>query len=175
MIIENLLKWQSRLYFLRRLRSFNICWRMFYESVVASAILFAVVCWGSRLRVADANRLNKLIGKASDVVGVEVDTLTAVSDRRMMWKVWASTALTLSTSLWSNRAAPSARDWLLLNALLSATGGSFLPVAIKLYNSSLWGPDFYIKKQKQNKKQNTEQNKTKRKQNCNFKYNYFSV
>ena len=46
-------KGQSRLYFLRRLRSFNICrtmLRMFYKSVVASAILFAVVCLGSRLR-----------------------------------------------------------------------------------------------------------------------------
>lgn len=55
-------KSQSRLYFLRR--SFNICrtmLRMFYESVVASSVLFAVACWGSGLRVADANRLNKLI------------------------------------------------------------------------------------------------------------------
>ena len=57
---------------------------MFDESVVASAIMFAVVCWGSRLRVADANRLIKLIRKTSDVVGVELDTLTAVSDRRML-------------------------------------------------------------------------------------------
>ena len=43
-------KGQSRLYFLRRLRSFNICQtmlRMFFEPVVASAVLFAVVCRGS--------------------------------------------------------------------------------------------------------------------------------
>ncbi|KAI4905569.1 hypothetical protein NFI96_026711, partial [Prochilodus magdalenae] len=48
-------KGQSRLYFLRRLRSFNICrtmLRIFYESVVASAILYAVACWGSRLMVS---------------------------------------------------------------------------------------------------------------------------
>ena len=88
-------KGQSRLYFLRRLRSFNICrtmLTMFYESVesvVASAILFAVVYWGSRLRVADGNRLNKLIRKASDVVGLKLDTLTAVSDRRMLLKLRA--------------------------------------------------------------------------------------
>ncbi|KAJ0001685.1 hypothetical protein NQD34_001481 [Periophthalmus magnuspinnatus] len=40
-------KGQSRLYFLRRLRSFDICrtmLRMFYESMVASAIMYAVVC-----------------------------------------------------------------------------------------------------------------------------------
>lgn len=43
-------KGQSRLYFLRRLRSFDICrtmLRMFYESMVASAIMYAVVGWGS--------------------------------------------------------------------------------------------------------------------------------
>ena len=55
---------QSCLYFLRPLRSFNICptiLRIFDESVVVSAILCAVVCWDSRLRVADTNRLNKLV------------------------------------------------------------------------------------------------------------------
>ncbi|KAM9850619.1 RING finger protein 17 [Aulostomus maculatus] len=65
------LKGLSRLYFLRRLRSFNVCrtmLRMFSESVGASAILFAVGCWGSRLKVADANRLNKLIRKAEEGV-----------------------------------------------------------------------------------------------------------
>uniref|UniRef100_A0AAX7SJH0 Reverse transcriptase domain-containing protein n=1 Tax=Astatotilapia calliptera TaxID=8154 RepID=A0AAX7SJH0_ASTCA len=83
-------KGQSRLYFLRRLRSFNICQKMlriFYESVVASAILYAVACWGSRLRVADANRLNKLIRKASNVVGMELDSLKVVSERRMLSKI----------------------------------------------------------------------------------------
>ncbi|KAL7869777.1 hypothetical protein AOLI_G00137650 [Acnodon oligacanthus] len=85
-------KGQSRLYFLRRLRSFNICrtmLRIFYESVVASDILYAVACWGSRLRVADANRLNKLIHKDGDVVSVELDLLTAVSERRMLSKLQA--------------------------------------------------------------------------------------
>ncbi|KAI4883528.1 hypothetical protein NFI96_023533 [Prochilodus magdalenae] len=61
--------------------------RIFYESVVASTILYAVACWGSRLRVADANRLNKLIRKASDVVGVELDSLMAVSERRTLSKL----------------------------------------------------------------------------------------
>ena len=49
-------KGQSRLYFLRRLRSFNVCTKMlkmFYESVVAGAFLYAVTCWGSGLRERD--------------------------------------------------------------------------------------------------------------------------
>lgn len=42
-------KGRSRLYFLRKLRSFNICKKllwMFYQSVVASVLFYTVVCWG---------------------------------------------------------------------------------------------------------------------------------
>ena len=78
-------KGQSRLFFLRR--SFNICRtmpRIFYKSVFASAIFFAVTCWGSGLKVADNNRLHKLIRRAGDVVGEE---LTTVAERRMLSKL----------------------------------------------------------------------------------------
>ena len=54
--------------------------RIFYESVVASPFLCAVACWGSRLRGAEANRLSKLIGKASDVVGTECDSDSGVRE-----------------------------------------------------------------------------------------------
>lgn len=39
----------SRLFFLRRIRSFNVRTRllqMFYQSVVVSVIFFTAVCWG---------------------------------------------------------------------------------------------------------------------------------
>ena len=42
--------------------------RMFYESLVTSAILYGVVC-------SDANRLNKLFCKVSEIMGVELDLL----------------------------------------------------------------------------------------------------
>lgn len=51
-------KGQSRLYCLRRLCSLNVCSGMlqiFYQPVVASAIFFAAVCWGSRAKAADAS------------------------------------------------------------------------------------------------------------------------
>ena len=86
-------KGQSRLFFLRRLRSFNICrmmLRMFYESVVASVIFFTVTCWGSGLKVADNNRLRKLIEWAGDVVGEELDTLMTMAERRMLSKLQPS-------------------------------------------------------------------------------------
>ena len=53
--------------------------RIFYESVVASVILYAVVWWRSRLRVMDVNRLNKLTRKASDVVVMKCDSLTVLT------------------------------------------------------------------------------------------------
>ena len=59
-------KEQSRMYFLRRLRSFDVCnrmLRMFYDSVVASVLLFAVVCWGGGIKAGDANRLNNWSGR----------------------------------------------------------------------------------------------------------------
>ena len=51
-------KGQSRLFFLRRLRSFNVCTKLlyiFYQSVVASFIFFAAVCWGGGIKSCDAN------------------------------------------------------------------------------------------------------------------------
>lgn len=78
-------KGKSRLYFLRRFRSFNVCstmLQMFYHSVVASVIFSAVVCWGSRLKAADTNIQNMLIRRAGPVLGVELE-----SERRMLRKL----------------------------------------------------------------------------------------
>ncbi|TWW71139.1 hypothetical protein D4764_17G0006220 [Takifugu flavidus] len=49
-------KAMSRLYFLRRLRFFSVCSRMlhmFYQSVMASTIFFAVVCRGAGIKAKD--------------------------------------------------------------------------------------------------------------------------
>lgn len=59
-------KTQSRLYFLRRLGSFNICKKLllvFYQTVVASVIFYAVVCWGGNRKKRDRAQL--------DIVGEE--------------------------------------------------------------------------------------------------------
>ena len=89
--IDNRLNWKtnieavhkkgmSRLYFLTKLRSFNVCRKMleiFYESVVASALYFAVVCWGSSIGASN-NRLNKLIKMASSIIGYKPHTFEVV-------------------------------------------------------------------------------------------------
>ena len=59
-------KGQSHLFFLRKLRSLNICSKMlqmFYQSVVASVLFYAAVCWGGSLGKKHAKRLDKLVKK----------------------------------------------------------------------------------------------------------------
>lgn len=103
-----------RLYFLRRLRSFNICQAMlmiFYESVEDSTILFAVACWGSRLRVMDAYRLNKLICKASG--GSGVGCFDGSAQRRMRYAILDNVAHPFHDTQtdWSNTRAHLVVDW----------------------------------------------------------------
>ncbi|KAI5088100.1 hypothetical protein C0J45_21643 [Silurus meridionalis] len=67
-------KCQTRMYFLRRLASFNISTKllsMFYQSVIESALLYAVVCWCGTSK-KNLTRLNKIIRRASSVVGLKL-------------------------------------------------------------------------------------------------------
>ncbi|CAI5670812.1 unnamed protein product [Oreochromis niloticus] len=58
-----------------------------YDSVVASAIFYGVVCWGGSISAGDRKRLNRLIQRASSVLGCPLDPVEVVSDRRMAAKL----------------------------------------------------------------------------------------
>ena len=80
---------ESTLYFLRKLRSFNVCrnkLRVFWQSVMASAILFEVICRGSSIRARDSKKLNKMM-KAGSVLGTALEPLELVVERRMLRKL----------------------------------------------------------------------------------------
>ena len=65
------IKGQSRLYFLRKLRFFRVCCKIlhiFYTSVVQSAVLSAVICWGSKIRASDLKKLNKPVKTSGSVL-----------------------------------------------------------------------------------------------------------
>nr|XP_054594642.1 RNA-directed DNA polymerase from mobile element jockey isoform X1 [Nothobranchius furzeri] len=135
-------KGQSRLYLLRRLRSFGVVGpllKTFYDSVVASAIFYGVVCWGSSISAGDRKRLNRLIRRASSVLGCPLDPVEVVSDRRMTAKL---------SSMLNNISHPIQ---VTLTAMNSSFSGrlrhprcgterfrrSFLPTAVRLYNRSV--------------------------------------
>ncbi|KAI3377103.1 hypothetical protein L3Q82_000302 [Scortum barcoo] len=57
-------KGNSRLFLLRRLRSFGVqgpLLRTFYDSVVASAIFYGIVCWASSISDRDRRRMDRLV------------------------------------------------------------------------------------------------------------------
>ncbi len=134
-------KGQSRLFFLRRLRSFSVCNRLlkiFYQSTVASALFFAVVCWGGGIRAGEASRLNKLVRKASSVVGLELDSLESVAERRMKDKIKAileNPSHPLHDELWQMGSSFSHRI-IPPRCKTERFRRSFVPAAIRLHNSS---------------------------------------
>ena len=131
----------SRLYFLRKLRSFNVCSKMleiFFQSVVASAIYSAVVCWGSNISARDTNRINKLIRKAGTIVGQNLETFESVRDRRSLNKLLSildNPSHPLHDTLQSRQSSHSSR-LLQLRCHKERFRRSFLPFSISLYNSS---------------------------------------
>ena len=135
-------KGQNRLFLLRRLSSFDVCGEMlhmFYQSVVASTIFYAAVCWGGSATERDTRRLDKLIRKAGLVLGRCVDSLGVMVERRMWTKlsdIMENTNHQLHHTLMKQSSSHSGR----LTALRSRTEchrRSFVPTAIRLFNSSV--------------------------------------
>ncbi|TWW76569.1 hypothetical protein D4764_13G0012310 [Takifugu flavidus] len=105
-------KGNSRLFLLRRLRSFGRqgpLLRTFYDSVVGSAIFHGIVCWSSSIMVRDRRRMDRLVRRASSVLGCPLDSVEIVGNGRMMVKL---------SSMLNNTSHP-------LQDTLTALGSSF--------------------------------------------------
>ncbi|KAI3362900.1 hypothetical protein L3Q82_011492, partial [Scortum barcoo] len=137
-------KTQSRMYFLRRLRSFNICSKllqMFYQSVVASVLFYTVVCWGGSISKKDTSRLDKLIRRAGSVVGTKLDSMVTVAESRTLDKlldIMDNASHPLHTVISNQRSLFSER-LLLPKCRTNRLKNSFVHHAITLYNSSQGG------------------------------------
>ncbi|KAK5866698.1 hypothetical protein PBY51_020867 [Eleginops maclovinus] len=135
-------KAQSKLFFLKGLRSFNVCTRLlqtFYQSVVASVLFFAGLCWGGNTNKKDAERLNKLVRKANSVVGVKLDNLEEVAEgrtRRKLDSILDYPSHPLHAELVKMRSTVSIR---LITPKHSTKrlGNPFVPVAIRLHNKEV--------------------------------------
>ncbi|KAI3355682.1 hypothetical protein L3Q82_004268 [Scortum barcoo] len=58
--------------------------RTFYDSVVASAIFYGIVCWASSITDRDRRRMDRLVRRASSVLGCPLDSVEVVGNGRMM-------------------------------------------------------------------------------------------
>ncbi len=61
---------------------------------------FVAVSWDGGINAGEASRINKLVRKASSVVGLEVDSLESVAVRRMKDKIKSHPRQPLSSSPW---------------------------------------------------------------------------
>jgi len=57
--------------------------------MVASTFFYSVVCWGDSIRKRDTNRLDRLIRRAGSVVGMKLESVVAVAERRTLDKLLA--------------------------------------------------------------------------------------
>ena len=113
--------------------------KTFYDSVVASAIFYGVVCWGSSITAADRKRLDKLIKKASSVLGCPLETVEEVGERRITAKLSSmldTDSHPLQHTLTALRSSLSDR-MLHLKCVTEGIHRSFLPAAVRLFNENL--------------------------------------
>ena len=83
-------KTKSRMYCLRKLKSFNIdqkLLQMFYLSTVNSVLTFGLACWGGNINSQDRDRLDKIIKRASGVVGKKQDDISSLRTRCTLHKM----------------------------------------------------------------------------------------
>ena len=94
-IISVLKKVNSRMYCMRKLRSFGVnAVRLvtFYNAVICSSIMFGSVCWGGNISKLDRGRLEKIVKKrkekkAGHVVRKPLDSFKALHEKRLYRKL----------------------------------------------------------------------------------------
>lgn len=114
--------------------------RMFYDSVVARLIFYAVGCWGGSMKVVEAKKLNKLIRKAGSEVAGQLGSLETVTESSQtlsrLWAIMENTDHPLHSVVAKLKSTFSLR----LTRVKCSTQRhrrSFLPTVARLYNSSL--------------------------------------
>ena len=79
-----LAKGHARLHYLRKLKSFNIdttIMRLFYASVVESAVLYGCLSWYGSLRKGDEMKIQRLLNQASKVLKQQISLNEICSDK----------------------------------------------------------------------------------------------
>jgi len=83
-------KAQQRMYFLRRLRNFNIdctLMKMFYSCFLESVLTFCFICWFGSLSARNKNRLESIVRTCSKIVGINFPPLSHIYSNRVATKI----------------------------------------------------------------------------------------
>ena len=131
-------KMNQRLFFLRKLRSFNIdstILYLFYKSCIESLLLFCLCGFGGNYSIQDKNKFNKIIKKACKISGNPVQVVTTLFDNLCIKKIMsicADKSHPLSSQVTTS---PRSGRVILLRTNRERYKNSFLPYAMKLLST----------------------------------------
>ena len=83
-------KARQRLYFLRKLRSFQVSRDTlvnFYRCIIESTLTQCILVWFDRVSRADLNKLNAVVRSAEKIIGVKLTPLELIYENRMLSKL----------------------------------------------------------------------------------------
>ena len=132
-------KAQSRLYMLRKLRSFGVdkkVLKMFYFSFIESLLTFSFLAWFNNLNVQNSAKLNRVLRHSQKVVGDTLPTLSFTYEKRAVRKarrVSGDTSHFLSQYI---RRLPSGRRFEAPPVRTERHKRSFVPTAVRLLNGA---------------------------------------
>ena len=130
-------KCQQRLYFLRKLRQFNVdrtLINLFYKSVIESVICFCVVVYYGNSRVIDNNKVAKITKQASRIIGSPCkspEELFESCSRRMVTSIMSDSTHPLHHNYTMLR---SGRRLMSLKCRTTRFLSSFVPRSIRYFN-----------------------------------------
>ena len=100
-----------------------------------------VACWGGSIKKRDESRINKLVRKASSVVGTELESMTSVAESRALSRlrsIMENHEHPLHSTIQGQRSSFS-RRLLSLQCSTDRLNRSLIHNAIRLYNSNIRG------------------------------------
>ena len=133
-----LTKARQRLYFLRKLKSYNVNQTIliqFYRAIVESILTNSIIVWYDRATVYHKHRLQSVVKNAQRIIGTSLPSLESLYIERMRKK-------TVNVLRDPNHPAHTYFDPLTSNRSFRAYKGckrftrSFFPEALKLYNGT---------------------------------------
>ena len=133
-------KSNQRLYFMKRLKSFNVCpklLQLFYRATVESVVTFNSLCHFGSLKEQDEARLSKVTKTAGRLIDRPVTDLQAhfkVKAIRRMGAIQRDPTHPLGKELQAQTSARSGR-LISFQAKTSRFHQSFLPAAVRLFNT----------------------------------------
>ena len=129
-------KGQQRLYFLRKLKTFNMdtcILELFYTSLIQSAITYAFVCWWNSLSVKNKNKVDRIKKTAQRIIGTSLTNLNVVYKDKALSKlkqIMEGNSVFRDKITWLR----SGKRLMSLKCKTSRYFNSFVPNVVRLYN-----------------------------------------